>query len=356
MTTLRRLNAAAFTVIELLVVIVILAVVTLIALPSFTAMIYNQEKSLAENLLRVGMKTGRDAALRTQGDDDAALVFTYGSNNRLGMVACVKAGVLPASTNQPQREVFVPAADMEPLQLPAGWVIRGYAPPGTLGAGTGWYDDGNGQQNRYDDAIANWVFPETDFYNVALSTTGVDRQTFMVRFKARTGEMVTSPSVPVLVVMPRPTYQDRQGLPAGSCQANRIDISPDLMASVRCILTSNDFSNIDRARLLGDDSSDVVLAAPVAQFAVYDESKLASALGVELDRKTRSIYQPVDGSTVRGPTYVRRVIVANINKWIIGDTNFDGEVRGSNDGDAPAARLFMIDRYSGVPRGLEVQP
>lgn len=346
----------AFTIIELLVVIVILAIVTVIALPSFTSMIYNQEKGLAENLLRVGMRAGRDAALRSSGNDDAAIVFTYGANNRLGMFPCVRAGVLPASGNQAEREVFVPAADLDPLQMPLGWVIRGFAPAGSIGAGTGWYDDGNGQANRYDPNEANWVFPETDYYDATRADRGADRQTFMVRFKARTGELVTSPSRAVLVVMPRPTYQNRQALPAGSCQANRLDISPDLVASVRCILTSNEFDNPQRALLLGDGSSDTVLAAPVAQLAVYDERRLATALGTEVNRVTRSLYLPVDGGTVRGPRFVQRVRSESINRWIIGDTNLDGLVRGSDRGDSPEARLFMIDRYSGVPRALEVQP
>lgn len=352
-----RASRRAFTIIELLVVIIILVIVTLIALPSFTAMLYNQEANLAESLIRAGMKTGRDAALRAAGDDDAAIVFFYNSGGRMSMVPCVRVGTLSQTVGgEPvEREVFVPVSDLESVQLPKNWMLRGYAAPGMCNTADGWYESGPGG-TRYAINTGNWVFPETDFYNAASATSGRDRQTFMVRFRARTGEIVTSPLRPALVVSPRPTYQDRNSLPAGPCNANRLDISPDLAQSVRCILTSPGFSAAERAELLGDGSSDTVLAAPVTQLALYDETKLAAGLDVELDRTTGTVYRAVGVGGVTSPRFVNGARGEDINNWINGDTNLNGQVESSDGGDAPLAKLFAMNRYTGVPRALEVQP
>jgi hypothetical protein len=52
---------------------------------------------------------------------------------------------------------------------------------------------------------------------------------------------------------------------------------------------------------------------------------------------------------------------SRINDWIQGDTNGDGQVSGAADAgeansDQPEARLFTIDRYTGILHQVEVQP
>ncbi len=349
----------AFTIIELLIVIVILAIVTLIALPSFTSMLYSQEANLAESLIRTGMKASRDAALRSASDDDAAAVFVFQAGGRISIVPCVRVGVLPpiSAADEPY-EIFVPSSELEPVQLPRNWMIRGYASPSLAGdapSAGGWYESDAGA-DRVVAGEGNWVFPETDFYDQRSASSGEERQTFMVRFRARTGEIVTSPSNPALVVLPRPTYLDRGSLPGNACNADRLDIAADLAQSVRCILSSPEFDAAQRAELIGVGSSDAVMVRPVSQLALYDENKLAAGLGSEVDRVSRCLYRNVDGTTVTGPRLVNGVTAENINEWINGDTNLNGQVESSDQGDAPLAKLFMLDRYTGVPRLMEVQP
>jgi hypothetical protein len=122
-------------------------------------------------------------------------------------------------------------------------------------------------------------------------------------------------------------------------------------------------------RLLGDRSGDTVLVRPVWMLALYDEHRLASAIGAEVDRVTGSIYLP--GSNAEPlPKFVDSATPANgmgekIRQWIEGDTNFDDIVRrratstgtgGNIDrGDAPEARLYTIDGFTGNLRPVEVE-
>lgn len=351
-----------FTIIELVVVILILTILTLIALPRFSAMLYTQEENLAQSLLRAGMRTGRDTALRSGGEDDAAIAFFF-SAGKTTMVPCVRVGVLreTVSGQTLERDVFVPVADQEPIQLPTGWSVRAYVPRGYTGDDSGWYET-----SRYDSDQGNWVFPETDFYDYGRADSGADRQTFIVRFAARTGEIVTAPSSPALVVSPRPTYVDRNSLPNTGCLAarGRLDIAADLSSVVRCILSDPSLNDNERSALMGDRSADTVLVRPVSQLAVYDERKLAAALGVQLDRDTRSVYRVISPSSplqgvpggVDGPEFLAGARGEDINAWIAGDTDLNGRVERADRGDAPEAALYALDRYSGAPRALEVQP
>jgi hypothetical protein len=45
-----------------------------------------------------------------------------------------------------------------------------------------------------------------------------------------------------------------------------------------------------------------------------------------------------------------------ITRWINGDTNGDNQIEGAGGRDRPESKLFMLERYTGVPRVMEVQP
>lgn len=380
----------AFTIIELLVVITIITIIVLVALPRFTAMLYAQEEQLAVNLLKVAMKTGRDAALRSAGDNDAAVVFFYRPANiqsavggRLVMLPCIKVGTFlddprRLSTNPVQnttgvegiqRDVFVAVDSAEPVVLPKGWTVRGYAPPNTMqdpqnnsptAAGANWYEAGTGGV-RYTADEGNWVFPETDFYSPVDDRAGNDRQSFMVRFKAGTGEIVSVPNDPVIVVDVRPSYDGRD-----ANSTKRLWDSYDRGAFIAKILRE---AGPARQLILGRSSndltcSDTVLVRPVQQLALCDENKLAAALNVQVDRYSGCLYRPPpavlaanDPPTASAvPAFINNVDSIRINQWIEGDTNFNDQVEGADGRDEPLARVFSIERYTGEPRQVEVQP
>jgi len=387
---------AAFTIIELLVVVTIITIVVLIALPRFASLIYAQEEQLASSLLTAAMKTTRDAAIRSPGDEDGAAVFfwryqplgpgritTSGLSARLVIVPCIKVGTftddprrLSNSTVQQsndvqgiRRDIFMPVEGVDPVVLPRNWVIRGYAPPNTV-EGTlalnannpgdpraNWYEG-----NRYQTDEGNWLFPETDFYAPADDRVGNDRQTFMVRFKAGTGEVVTVPNETAIVVDVRPYYDGRD--PAGSKQ---LYDAYDKTAFVKRILRE---AGKTRQKVLGRDDqkmlcSDVMLVRPVTQLAIYDENKLAAALGVPLDTFSGCLYKPPPALSAMDdppeasarPSFVAGLTDAiRINQWIEGDTNFNDTVESAGGGDQPLSRIYSLERYTGVPRLLEVQP
>jgi prepilin-type N-terminal cleavage/methylation domain-containing protein len=380
--TRRGHHRGAFTVIELIVVIAIITIIVLIALPRFTAMIAAQEEQLAINLVRVAMKTGRDAAMRSGGDEDGAVVFFYRpaessspQGGRLVMIPCVKVGsflddprrMSGTSTTEVEgklRDIFVPLSGADPVMLPRNWMIRGYTPPNTVEPGGEWYETGNGNP-RYLAEEGNWVFPETDFYKGDEGWAGENRQTFMVRFKAGTGELVTVPNTTAIVVDVRPNYEDRD---ADSTLA--LYQAYDREAFVRKMLRQG---GIARQRLFGHDSSgaissDMVLVRPVAQLALYDETRLAASLAVRISPGSGTIYRrppDLDSSGVQSPgndassdfpQYLDNIDPNRVNQWIEGDTNFSTRVEGADGTDEPQAYVYSIDRYTGVPRRLEVQP
>lgn len=387
-----RKGLRAFTVIELLVVITIIVIVVLIALPRFARMLEDQQEQLAVNLLRIAMKTGRDAAMTSSGSQDTAIVFFYRPGNtrgqlggRLIMAPYIKIGTFqddpsrlgsgPSQTSEfvlgTRRDVFVPYAG-ESIVLPRNWMARGYAPPGSMpdpqsteptDPGSNWYDAGDGG-NRYTWTEGNWVFPETDFYDLRDDRAGNNRQTFMVRFKAVTGEVVVNPNEPVIIVDVRPYYE---GLDADSTR--RLYDAYDRNAFLANLL---DEAGPARQLILGRNqnnagatlSSHVVLARPVRQVALNDETRLAASLMVEINRDSGCLYRPrpairptdnpADFSAA--PAFINTVTSIRINQWIEGDTNLNDRVEGPDGNDEPRARIFSLDRYSGTPLQVEVQP
>lgn len=370
---LRTAIRAAFTLVEMLVVIIIITAILLIAVPSFQAMLNSTESAMAESMLKAGLRAGKDAALRSTGDQDSAVVFFYPPGGRLTMGVYVKVGTLNDSdgvNNVVQRDIFVPTGLNEPVQLPKGWMVRGFAPPNGTSSGsddslldpcTQWYES---YSNRpMNSTQANWVFPETHFYDTGDSDSGEHRQTFMVRFEAGTGIMRIGAANTALIFDPGPNAAWRGN---GEFNTYRADQTDDPIRFITRILNApavgtGALDEQERRSLIGWESSDMVLAKPVSQLALYEEVKLASGIGVRPDRTTGCLYLPFQAGS--DPSLVARADAGNmtrdINRWITGDTSLNGQYRPVDGAgvteDAPEARIFTIDRYTGGLQTVEVQ-
>jgi len=368
----------AFTLIEMLVVIIIITSILLIAVPSFQSMLNNSQAALADTMLKSGLRSGKDAALRSSGDQDSAVVFFFAPGGRLTMGIYIKAGSLndlDGAGNVVRRDIFVPSGINEPLQLPRGWMVRGYAPANSTSDGsndstsdpaTQWYEPYPNRPKNADEP--NWVFPETDFYDRSRSDVGEYRQTFMVRFQAGTGIMKMGSAETCLIFAPGPNAQWRNN---GVFANYRADQTDDALRFVTRILNApaggggpTVVTDANRRELLGWKSSDMVLTRAVGQLALYDESKLAAALGVRVDRFSQSLYLPFDPGSPAPPSLPPRPsnfasYSRDINRWISGDTNLDGLHRPNGAAgevlDAPEARIFTVDRYTGALQAVEVQ-
>ena len=371
-------RAAAFTVTELLVVITLIVILVLIAVPSFQAMIYSSEEGMAETHVRNAIRAARDAALRSNGGADGAAVFFFEPGGRTSILPCVKVGEITdwanfraatsgSRTDTTRREIFAAAPGFSPVLLPRNWMVRGYVSANSFS--DSWFI--SGLTTNTGAAAAgqrNWVFPETGFFDVDAPDDGYHRSTFMVRFQAGTGALVGANTEPVLVLSPRNSAKGRGIAPYNSDpKANREGME-DPVKFVRTWLAKSVVApGVDhKRRILGRFSSDMVLARPVMQLAVYNERKLASALRVSLDRETGSVYAGLlalglTNHTGYVPTYVGPVpvYIEDIDDYIEGDANLDRKVRSGTDASAPdhpEAKLFAIDRQTGVLRAMEVQP
>lgn len=369
--------AGAFTVVEMLVVIVIITILLLVTIPSFNAMMYSSEQSLSENLLRGATRSARDVAIRSASDRDSAMVVTYDpATQRTILSTFVKAGVVrdfdpAAPTDQDRyvlREVFVPARDSAPVSLPRGWMVRGYVPAGFVDAtGTrdSWYGGG-----RYSSGNGNWVFPENGFFDPAAQDAGENRHTFVVRFEAGTGLMRSGDAGAILLYVPSPDGQWRQNVAGGALRDQITKRSDDAEAYVQRILSlgpaaaGGNVNEVNRVKrdLLGRRSTDMVMARPVSALAVYDENRMAAAFNTSVNRISGSVYRPptyIDASisiASTQPELLSGVEQVSINRWIQGDTDLNSRISDASGADQPEARIFTIDRYTGTLRPVEVQP
>ncbi len=364
---------SGFTVIELLVVITLIVILVLIAVPSFQAMIYSSEEGMAETQVRTAIRAARDAAVRSNGGADGAAVFIHEPGGRCTILPCVKVGEITdwfdfnsTGTETTRRDIFAAAPGFAPVQLPRTWMIRGYVSANSFT--NAWYGAAySGQTTNSGTPILsqrNWVFPETGFFDADSASDGFHRSTFMIRFQAGTGALVGASTEPALVLAPRNSAAGRTNTPfSEDPQANR-DGREDPVKFVRTWLAKKVTGSgvNDRRAILGRRSSDMVLARPVMQIALYNEQKLAAALGVRVDPGTGCIYTaaPVSGGianyTGYRPMYVGPVYLDDIDRWIEGDTNQDGTVSNNSGADRPEAKLYAIDRFTGVLRQMEVQP
>jgi Tfp pilus assembly protein FimT len=360
----RVLRRAAFTITELLVVITLIVILVLIAVPSFQSMIYSSEEGMTETQVRTAIRAARDAAIRSNGGADGAAVFFFEPGGRCTIVPCVKVGEMTdwfsaAGNDTVRREIFAAAPGFSPVQLPRTWMVRGYVSANSFT--NAWY--GSSTQEMNDATLAqqrNWMFPETGFFDTTGTAEGFKRSTFMVRFQAGTGALVGASTEPALVLAPRNSGVGRTTSPFNiDPQANK-EGREDPVQFVRTWLAKpvSGTGVNDRRAVLGRRSSDMVLARPVMQIAVYNEQKLAAALGARLDSTTSSLYvDPAAAGYL--PEYVMAtpsVTLRRIDMWIEGDTNIDGTVSNNTGADRPEAKLFAIDRLTGVLRPMEVQP
>lgn len=348
-----------FTLTELLVVIAIIVLLIVLALPAFSTMIMSQESAAAEQRLSSAMSAARDAAIRSGAGQDTAAVFYYEPGGKMTIVTCQRVGTLNDTSSNPPvlREVFVPLDTVEPIDLPRYWMVRAYAPASAVGVAD-WYDIGSGAV-RYPANQPAWVFPETGFYDCTAVDAGQDRQTFMVRFEGGTGVQMSGLPDPVLVLSPRPSETNR---PTGTAQEwRRPDRANDLRRwTVRTLTDRRNLTDQERVAMIGNISSDMVLARGSTMLALYDERKMAAALGVRPDPVSGSLYfvdptaidqgrQAVRPEFVPGP----RVRSAAMNRWIEGYANptQNDNVRA----ETPDARVFTVDRYVGAIRPVQVQ-
>ncbi|MCX5690405.1 MAG: prepilin-type N-terminal cleavage/methylation domain-containing protein, partial [Planctomycetota bacterium] len=348
-----RRRERGFTITELLVVIVIFVLIIGIAIPAFKSMIESSERALAENQLRVGLSSARNAAIQNA-SADAAAVFFFQPGGRLSIVPCISVGFLgdkemngatATGRTGANREVFVPLSTGTPVQLPKNWLVRAYTPANAVsgsdvdpstGNANGWYDSLSlsGGPGSDPSATGHWIFPETGFFNPAganVETKGWQRQTFMVRFKNGTGELDASNRTLCLVIDPIASEEFRTGSPYSQF---RIDQASDLASSVRRLLESKTLSVTDqnnRLKVLGDTSIDSVLARPVTELSVYNERSLSAGLASALqyrgsNRVTGTIY--ADPAQSDGPALDSSLFAAGgadllsvndaIGRWIEG--------------------------------------
>ncbi len=369
---------AAFTLTELLVVISLIVLLLAIAVPAFSSMLYNNDRSLAENQFKIAMATARDQAIRSEGGDTAA-VFLYQPGGKFRIVTCVSVATIadepdsapviipnlpPRFPGPHNREVFVPISIVNPIDLPRGWAIRAYVAPQSFDTGR-WYGsnvDGPNSgplESRYPLRDGCWVFPETGFYDLAsadpVSRTNNCRSSFMVRFEAGTGAMVNNKPDAVLVVDLAPLSPTRRA--AGTLGVTKLEQAADLTAAVRRILDSGSPLTIEEKRdALGDRSRDTILVRPVSQLAILDERKMVQQFGQgagQLNRVTNSLYGDpaatttvpttprIDTSLFGGATPVE--VNSWVSQWIVGSYQ-------SRDGAVGEARIFNIDKVSGLAR------
>lgn len=404
----RDANPRAFTLTELIVVIGLIVLLLAIAVPSFTAMVRSTDRTLAESQLRVALAATRDLAISAgaghggSGRGDAAAVFFFDQSGRVRVVPCIQVGTLNDwvrlslgndPRNRIERDLFVPARLVEPVKIPRGWSLRGYAPAGTLDTGrtytwNGWYESNS--DRAYDVNRGNWVFPETDFYNPAgvgidtgsiaaadepalaqigsVDGSGNNRQTFMVRFEAGTGNLAVANRRQALVVSPSSAVAFRST--RAPYRDYRIDRATDPEQFVRQILATrpdfpNDFTGIrKRMNLIGDASVDTVLARPVTEIALYQERLLAAAVGATaVNPATGTLYgvrnrsrtwpssPTYDISMFRNPQPNGLELTNRINDWIEGRPL-------TMPGVAPVpseSRLFVLQRGGGQLREVTQQ-
>lgn len=370
----------AFTLAELTVVLGAIVLLLAVAVPAFSALIESQKRSLAETQLRVAIASARALALEQPSGIDTAAVFTFEPGGQLVVVSCVKVGTLAdnyssaAGADTYPRDVFVPAATVQPSSLPGGWVVRGLATADMflntvdLGQPSDWYLVNSGQPTVPDpDDIAPglnyWVFPETGFYDLSDPLSGENRQTFMIRFDGGTGALSNN-DAEALVLFRRPSTDGR----TNNSLERRLFDAEDPARFVRTLLSNPDFTTDPDAvrEVLGDVSSDTVLTRAVRSVALYRERDLAAALDLTPDRRSGVLYasdpaaSPNDPFYPNGPQPVTGFDPEEAFLWIT-TGQIDTATAGFADrvGSAPS-RIFGVGRYDGrlidLAQALEEAP
>lgn len=356
------MSRRAYTLVELLVVIVIGAILVGIAVPSFQALLASSRESLAQNGLQQAIYSARDMATRNLGGGDAAAVFFYDRNRGLTVGVYEQIGSIDddssnSDSDTAQRDVFVPIAGMEAVGLPPGYAVRGFV-LGTQLRDEDWYEElteynppsGTLQPGGGSDrGPGAWVFPETDFYDQTAQDDGADRQTFMIRFEAGTGAL-SRVNTSALVLDPRLSGENRALV--GSIEP--INQAEDLKSwAVRAVNTQS-VSGDERIELIGNESSDTVLARAVTDIALYRERRMAQMLGLRgLNRQTDTIYEPedmpeIDSALFRDATLAsdRVALETRITQWIEGRLAIEDNDAAGTAAEADSA-IYTISAYFG---------
>lgn len=352
----------AYTLIELLVVIVIASLLIGIAIPAFSALLASSRETLAQTSLQQAIYSARDAASANIGGGDAAAVFFYDPDRGITVGIYEEVGTFTDQSSNPgssvERDIFVPISSMEPVQLPPDYSIRGFV-LGTQLRDEDWYESliqfsptsggiqpGNQNGQRGPGA---WVFPETAFYDREDQLDGRDRQTFMIRFEAGTGTL-SRDSRSALVLDPRPSNLNRTTPPG----ITSVTQATDLRAwAVRLLITSSIDQN-QRRELIGNASSDTVLARPVTDIALYRERRLAQMLQLRnLNRDTNTIYEKgdnpeVDTSLFRDSALAgdRVALETRITSWIEGRLAL-GSNRDAGSALEADSAVYTVGSYFG---------
>jgi prepilin-type N-terminal cleavage/methylation domain-containing protein len=365
----RARDGAGFTLVELILVIVVILILAAIAIPAYASLTYSSNQSGASNAVQAALQSTRDAAVRAGSGRDAAAVFLIGDDGRVRIVVAQVAGTIvddAGSGDDVQRDIFVPADGVEVFVLPRNWAVRGYArstslqTSGLSGAGggsaaladnRGWYEDTYSGGDR---ALGQWVFPETAYYDDSAGNNGQSRQSFMVRFEGGSGRFLSSATDKALFLDPAPVLGFRETTAPWSDAKYRVDREPDLGRFVRKVMADPTLSQAQRRQLLGDEATDTVLVGPVGQLAVYNEKRLANAIGADgVNRFTDTLYKPVAG-TVNGPEYDDGLfgsisdteINLRIGLWMRASSDTAGGLPAQDTSDA---RIFLVSRYLGQP-------
>jgi prepilin-type N-terminal cleavage/methylation domain-containing protein len=360
----RRRRSIAFTLLELLIVVAIIAVMAAAGVPAIRNIIYSSTSSLAESQLRLALNAARDLAIRNPTGDTAA-VFTYESGGRLTIIPAIHVGTLldgqdpglpyTTTTSNPKvyRDVFVPTPMVDPVQLPQGWMVRGFAPPGSIYNNSpavpdingdpvvqnGWYYEnftapvvGNRNINLDSDPLINgqsrgtWVFPENAFFDETKREQGDYRQTFMVRFQRGTGRVLGSTFIPSVLLLPRsridsntyPTALADVTPPIGPNDWRRVDRIEDLVGWARSVLALNP---AQAAALIGARSTDSVTVNSVGILGLYEETRMAAALGASgVNRITGTIYgtTPTERPNVGSANEAPKAPNIDVKLWGVG--------------------------------------
>lgn len=340
----------AFSLTEILVVISILVILIAISVPAFKTLLSNSERTLSENQIRVGLSGGRDAAIRAESGDGAA-VFVF-DQGRIRIIACVSVGFLEdeiaSNATFVRREVFAPVATIEPVTLPGGWSVRGYATPGTFESAanaSGWYENFPGRALE-----GNWVFPETNFVSFVgsnVQSRGFQRHSFMVRFKNASGTLDSANRAAVLVLDPVADTTFRTAAPFATARA---DQASNLVTFAKRVLANTNLTPEDKRRLLGDQSIDTILVRPVTEVAMYEEAVMIGRIGGRPNRDTGTLYLP-PAEALAFATFDPASLPLGedqsgtqerINQWIQGQLDLGGANAVESD-----ARIFMLQRYLG---------
>lgn len=354
----------AFTVVELLVVMVIIVLLLGLAVPATRSILDSSRRSRGVNALSNSLRSARDAAVRSPAGD-AAAVFLFDKSLGVVVQTCVQVGTLEDrdANNAPvTRDVFVPSGVYEPIVVPEPWAVRGFSPAGSIS--DDWY--GGPLYDGSTDNNGHWVFPLNHTYDPTRLLDGEYRATFMVRFRAGSGELVRS-AAPALVVDPSPSGKLRSGVvnPESALQVTNAE---SLDAWATNVLASPFLSDLQRRNLIGRNSADTVLAGPVSELSLYDEREMQIALRLRgFNREYGSIYtinnsgEPVFDDELATSAIDDAQSSNQITDWIQALAGIQSgsadPLSDSGDWDGPQvtrARIFFVNPYSG--RLVEVEP